>query len=132
MAVIPREFDWSLPEHRGILGHIDESGVVTFIISAGEGSPVRGTELFNRMMQTFGDDVRAIHGRWVKGSQGWPSTNIDKVNELTATGVPLEDAIQHAWTVTRARKLGFLKVRLLQQPDGTPGAFKQIDVLIEK
>ncbi len=132
VSVIPREFEHSIPDNKGILGSMDESGVVTFVISAGKGSSIRGTELFNRMMQFFGDQVRAIHGQWVKGPLGYPSTNIDKVNELTAMGVPLEEAIQHTWRVTRARKLGYDKVRLLKQPVGKPGIYSQIDVLIEK
>lgn len=106
--------------------------MVTIAVEAGEGSSLRGTELFNRMMQHFGEKVRAIQGVWRKGPLGKPSTNIDKVNELTAAGVSLEEAIQHAWTVTRARKLGFIKVRLLEQPEGCPGVYTRIDVLIEK
>ena len=111
---------------------MEQAGVVTFFIFAGEGSSIRGTELFNRMMHFFGGDVQAIHGIWVRNTQGLPSTNIDKVNELTHAGLPLEDAIQQAWTVTRARKLGFQRVRLLNMPEGTPGSYTKVEVLIER
>jgi len=111
---------------------MDDAGVVTFAIEAGEGSSVRGTEMFNRMMQHFGDKVVAIHGVWLKGPSKRPSTNIDKVNELTATGMALETAITHAWTVTRARKLGFFQVRVMGIPEGVAGAYTRIDVLIER
>jgi hypothetical protein len=120
------------PEGKGILGSLDEHGVLTFVVEAGEGSSIRGTELFNRMMEFFGDKVQAIQGVWRKGPLGKPSTNIDKVNELTGTGVPLEEAIRHTWTVTRAGKLGFAKVRLIGHPEGCPGAYTRIDVVIEK
>ena len=119
------------PEGRGIYGNLDDVGIVTFAIHAGEGSSIRGTELFNRMMQHFGAEVRAIQGVWRKGPSGEPSANIDKVNDLTRTGMRLEEAIAHAWTVTRARKLGFLKLRVLGVPVGAPGAYTEIDVLIE-
>jgi hypothetical protein len=126
------EFVLLTPEGKGILASLDQAGVVTFAIEAGEGSSIRGTELFNRMMAHFGAGVRAIHGVWRKGPPGRPSTNIDKVNELTAEGMALDEAITHAWTVTRARKLGFMKARVLGVPVGKPGAYREIDVLIEK
>lgn len=126
------EFVLLTPEGKGILANLDDAGVLTFAIDAGEGSSVRGTEMFNRMMQHFGAGVRAIRGVWRKGPSGRPSTNIDKVNELTAAGMTLEEAVSHAWTVTRARKLGFLQVRVLGIPVGTPGKYTEIDVLIEK
>ena len=128
----PKTFALFTPEGKGIIGELNEMGVVTFAIEAGEGSSLRGTEMFNRMMQHFGDEVRTIQGVWLKGPSGNPSTNIDKVNELTGTGMALEEAITHAWTVTRARKLGYVKVRLLGTPEGSPGKYTRIDVLIEK
>jgi len=119
MPLSVKEFELTTPEQNGILGSMDEAGIVTFFIAADEGASIRGTELFNRMMQFFGNDVQAIHGLWVKNAQGLPSTNIDKVNELTQAALPLEEAIQQAWTVTRAKKLGFQRVRLLNLPEGT-------------
>lgn len=128
----PQEFALFTPEGKGILANLDEVGVVTFAIQAGEGSSVRGTEMFNRMMQHFGANVRAIQGVWLKSLTGQKSTNIDKVNELTSAGMTIEEAITHTWTVTRARKWGFDKVRLLGQPEGVQGSFTKINVVIEK
>jgi hypothetical protein len=132
MAGVPGQYVLFTPEGKGIFGELDANGIVTFVVEAGPGSSVRGTELFNRMILHFGNAAVAIHGVWRKGRLGLPSTNIDKVNELTSNAVPLEDALQHAWTVTRAKKLGFTRVQLLGQPVGTPGAYLEIDVLIEK
>jgi hypothetical protein len=128
----PLEFELFTPEGKAILAYLDEAGVITFAIQAGEGSSIRGTEMFNRMMQHFGTNVRAIQGVWLKSSTGHPSTNIDKVNELTAAGMTLEEAVTHTWTATRANKWGFHKVNLLRPPEGAPGAFTKINVLIEK
>lgn len=113
------EFRWIMADGAGIIGTIQENGVVRFVVTAGEGSSVRGTELFNRMMADFGEEARAIEGVWRKGSLNLPSTNIDKVNEMTALGVPIEEAIRHTWTVTRAFKLEFTKARVLGNPRGT-------------
>ncbi len=110
---------------KGILGYMDEDGVVTFAIEAGQGSPIRGTELFNNMMRYFGEEANAIRGVWCSG------TNLTKVNELTAKEIPLAEAVTEAWTVTRARKLGFDRVKVVLQ-QGSPGAYTQVDVRIEK
>jgi hypothetical protein len=131
MESYPKVFELYTPEGKGIIGELTELGILTFAIEAGEGSSIRGTEMFNRMMQVFGNEVRAIHAVWRKYSEA-VSTNIDKVNELTAAGMPIADAISHAWTVTRAAKLGFLKAILLETPEGQPGAYSKIDVLIER
>jgi len=129
---VARTFSLITPEGKGIVAELDDQGVVTFAIEAGPSSSVRGTDMFNRMMQFFGADAVAIRGVWRRSPSGKESTNIDKVNELTGKGMPLADAIQQPWTVTRARKLGFAKVQLLGQPVGQAGAYDAIDVLIEK
>jgi hypothetical protein len=128
----PRLFELYTPEKKGIIAELDEGGVLTFAIEAGPGSSIRGTEMFNRMMDCFGEDVRVIQAVWRKNPQGLPSTNIDKVNELTAAGMALLEAVHHAWTVTRAVKRGFRKVSLIGAPDGVPGAYTKMDVQIEK
>jgi hypothetical protein len=111
-----------------ISGELDEFGIVTFAVFAASDSPIRGTMLFLRMMNAFGSDATAIQGVWRKGQR--PSINIDKVNELTAKGTSIDDAVLQAWTVTRARKLGFTKVSVVRH-EGSPGNYRKIDVLIE-
>lgn len=98
---------------------------------AGKGAPIRGTEMFNLMMRSFGSTVRAIAGTWRRSFEGHPSSNIDEVNRLTAEGVPLEKAVYHAWTSKRAARWGFTNVRL-RKIEGVPGNYSKIDVLIEK
>jgi hypothetical protein len=132
MATVAKTFSLSTPEGKGIVAVLDSNGIVTFAIDAGSSSSIRGTEMFNRMMQFFGTDAVAIQGVWRRSHFRRQSANIDKVNELTAKGMAIEDAIRQTWTVTRARKLGFTRVRLLGQPIGQPGVFDEIDVLIEK
>jgi hypothetical protein len=128
----PGTFVLLTPEGKGIIGSLDPQGVLTFAVEAGQQSSIRGTELFDRMIDHFGASVRAVHGVWRRAPLGRPSINIDKVNELTASGVPLEEAIASSWTVTRARRRGFSRVCVLGQPVGQPGTYVAIDVLIER
>ena len=123
-------FPYNHPSQKAaISGELNAFGIVTFAAYAAPDSPIRGTELFLRMMNAFGDDAKAIEGVWRKGTL--PSINIDKVNELTGKGMLIDDAVLHAWTVTRARKLGFAKVSVTYQ-QGAPGNYRKVDVLIEK
>ena len=136
-----REYERILPNGKGILGELTiweipsasvKLGVVTFVIAAGPSSPVRGTEMFNEMMDSFGADANIIQGTWRKPPSGDESTNIDKVNELTGQGVPLVEAVQHAWNVTRARKRSFGPAIVMGSPTGVPGSYVAIDVEMKK
>ena len=126
------EFRLFLPDDvGGILGSLDETGVLTFFISAKPESPIRGTELFDLMLRAYGDRVRAVLGVWRRGFGGSPSVNLDRVNERTAAGVALRDAVQQTWTYTRAARWGFTRITLAGI-EGTPGNYAKVDVLLEK
>ena len=126
------DFKLLLPSGHGIIGTIDERGIVTFIVSAGPESAIRGTEMFNLMLRAFAGEVTGIHGVWRRGFQGRPSINLGKVNELTGKGIALDDAIKETWTASRAKRWGFDRISVLGAPEGTPGAYVKMDVLIEK
>jgi hypothetical protein len=113
------------------MGVLDERGVLTFAIASTTESPIRGTELFDLMMRAFADRVRAVLGVWRRGVGGSPSANLDKVNERTAEGASLPDAVRETWTFTRAARWGFTKVKVASV-EGTPGNYTKIDVLLEK
>ena len=72
------EFRLLLPNDRGIIGSLDDEGCLSFLVVAGEGSPIRGTEMFDLMMRAFGDRVRSILGVWRRGFEGRASVNLDK------------------------------------------------------
>ena len=114
-----REYYVDLGPGRGIYGTIDEDGMVAFKINT-ESTGVRGTDLFNGMMQHFGDKVQGVWGMWPKG------TNLNKVNELTVQGVPLEEAVTRTWTANRTRAFGFGKAIIWEEPIGTPGAYTKV------
>lgn len=126
------EFRLLLPDNvGGILGEVDDKGVLTFVVSAKAESPIRGTELFDLMLRAFGDRVRAVLGVWRRGFAGSPSVNLDRVNERTSAGVPLTDAVRQTWTCTRAARWGFTRVARVVV-EGAPGNYSKIDILLEK
>ncbi|HVS39198.1 MAG TPA: hypothetical protein VMS17_26815 [Gemmataceae bacterium] len=126
------DFRLFLPDDAGgVMGEVDERGVLTFFICAAAGSPIRGTELFYLMMRAFGDRVRAVQGVWRRGYGGSPSVNLDRVNERTAAGASLMSAVRATWTYTRAARWGFTRATPIGV-EGTPGSYTKIDVLLEK
>jgi hypothetical protein len=119
------EYYESLGPGKGIYATISEDGFVEFKINT-EGTGVRGTDLFNRMMQAFGGRVRGIWGMWPTG------TNLNTVNELTAQGVPLAEAVTRTWTAYRARDFGFGMAVIHGGPIGAPGAYTKVVVRFVK
>lgn len=126
------EFSLCLPDGiAGILGSVDEQGILTFVVHALPESPIRGTELFDLMMRAFGSRVRAVLGVWRRGSAGSPSVNLDRVNERTAAGVALWEAVEQTWTFSRAARWGYARV-VQVDTEGTLGRYTKIDVLLGK
>lgn len=119
------EYYESLGPGKGIYGTISEDGFVEFKINT-EGTGVRGTDLFNRMMMVFEGRVRGIWGMWPKG------TNLNTVNELTAHGIALAEAVTRTWTAHRARDFGFGKAIIHGEPLGAPGAYTRVVVQFVK
>lgn len=111
---------WVVPRRKGIIAHLDENGLVEFKANT-IGCGVRGRDLFNKMMQYFGQNANGLWGKWVSG------TNLNTVNELTSQGVPLEQAITRTWTAKRARDAGFGEATLIKA-EGNAGAYTDIVV----
>jgi hypothetical protein len=116
--------EWFVQENKGILASLDEDGFIEFKINV-EGSGYRGTDLFKRMMEHFGSNVRGIWGKWVSGD------NLETVNRLTARGLPLEEAVTRAWTANRARDFGFDNATVVKA-EGEPGVYTNIEVRFDK
>ena len=119
------EYYESLGPGKGIYATISEDGFIEFKINT-EGTGVRGTDLFNRMMRAFEGRVRGIWGMWPTG------TNLEKVNELTIQGIPLAEAVTRTWTAHRARDFGFGKAIIHGEPSGAPGAYTRVVVQFVK
>jgi hypothetical protein len=85
---------------------------------------LKGREQFRNIVNFFRGGFSAIKGNWQFG------TNLDKVNELTARGIPLEEAAAQTWSAEQARGFGFEKVRILEAV-GRPGNYTTVKVLFE-
>jgi hypothetical protein len=120
------EFNWLLPNGKGVLATLDEEGRLATAIEAGAGSPVSGTDMFRAALGHFGDKVKAIEGNWFYGD------NLAQVNELTARGMSIELAISETWTARQAANFGFSVPRLATAPGGTPGHYTGISVIFER
>jgi RHS repeat-associated protein len=107
-----------------IYAELNKNGVIDFAIEAGEGASIRGGELFKAMMSHYGSNVKGIAGNWSYG------TNLAKVNELTASGMSLQNAISITWTGNQAAKYGFTSARITEAI-GSPGNYKKISTIFE-
>jgi hypothetical protein len=55
------------------------------------------------------------------------------VNKLTAQGVPLEEAVEQAFTARAAASLGFSNIASLEAtPPNAPGKYTHIEVLFTR
>jgi hypothetical protein len=78
-----------------------------------------------KVLAAFGNRATAIQGNWTYG------VNLAKVNELTASGMSLEQAVTKTWTASRAAMFGFGKAAV-QLAEGSPGAYKKLRVLFTR
>jgi hypothetical protein len=118
------DLEWFVQENKGILASLDRDDFVEFKVNA-QGSGFRGTDLFKRMMEYFGDNVRGIWGKWVSG------TNLEIVNQLTSQGLSRDEAVIRACTANRARDVGFGRATLVKA-EREPGAHTNIEVKFTK
>ncbi|MHB0953991.1 MAG: SpvB/TcaC N-terminal domain-containing protein [Allorhizobium sp.] len=94
-----------------------ESGVRSTVL--------KGGEQFDKILQFFKGQFSAIKGNWQFGS------NLAKVNELTATGMSLEQAAAQTWTASKAADAGYKTIKVLGS-EGAPGAYTAVQVLFLK
>ena len=95
------------------------------MIEAGAGASVRGTEMFAMAMNHFGKNVRGVKGIWKYGD------NLDEVNRLVESGVPLAEAVQRTWTARRAASFGFTQATVREAKKGPNGRFTSVVVAFE-
>ena len=87
---------------------------------------IKGSEQFAKILNYFKGGFDAIRGNWTYGS------NLAKINELTATGMPLKEAAAKTWTGINAEAVGFKTVEVVGTPVGSPGAYTEVQVLFRK
>lgn len=119
----------SLGSGKGILAELDDAGIVNFKINT-SGTTTPGHSLFSQMMSHFGSQVKGIRGTWVSPAKGAANKNLGRVNELTAQGMPLEEAVRSAWTAEQAARHGFTKIKVGPGTTGTAGNYTCVEVII--
>ena len=115
-------------------GQLDSTGVLTFEVRAVNNPVKSGSELFDEMwagISASGKPINAIKGEWYTDTAGMFTANIDRVNELTAQGRTLEDAISETWTAKRAFDKGYTQVQILKKV-GQPGHYTELEPLFTK
>ena len=129
-TVVARDFNYMVNDSSGILSTLSKDGVVDFKINA-VNSPVRGVDLFDKMMEAYGTDVSAIRGNWMNKDAGPANKNLGVVNKLTSEGVPLENAVTRTWTAQQAARYGFTSPSV-QVVIGETGAYTKVETLFTK
>ena len=104
---------------------ISDTGVVDFAVEAAQDSSVRGYEMFNKMIEYYGNKVTAVGGNWTYGD------NLAKVNELTRAGMSLNEAVLKTWTGTQSAIYGFTNA-VITEVIGNPGSYTTVRVLFTK
>lgn len=120
-----RQFTKFVGGGKGITGELDTAGVVRFAVEAGEGSAVRGGDLFREMMSRFGSAAKVVEGNWMYGD------NLAALNKLTGSGMSLEAAAAQTWTGRRAAELGYSTVRIVSAEGGV-GNYTRVTVQFSK
>ena len=90
-----------------------------------DGTGCPGWWMFDQMMAHFTPRVVAIKGSWTFGD------NLETVNVLTGSGVPIEIAATRGPTGRYATAHGYSRVTLLSSI-GVDGAYTGVSVLFER
>lgn len=133
--IVAKEFNGKHNSFYYIESKIYKDGVIEFDIMSTKNHPgeinygLRGENLFNKMMDFYGNDTKGIYGRWVNPEKSAKNKNLGRVNELTAAGMKLEDAVYKTWTADVAKTRGFTTVNVVDSK-GSAGKYTAIDVWI--
>jgi len=110
-----------------IWAELNALGVIVFWIEnlPRDGTGCPGWWMFDQMMAHFTPRVVAIKGSWTFGD------NLETVNVLTGSGVPIEIAATRGPTGRYATAHGYSRVTLLSGI-GVDGAYTGVSVLFER
>ena len=89
----------------------------------GKSAVLPGHQMFNEVLQHFNGQFGAVRAEWTPELPA----NLNKFNQLTAQGVPPEQAATQTWTGQQAARHGFTAAKI-RNLDGTPGAHTKVEV----
>src|SRR5262249_22316426 len=93
---------------KGILGSLNEEGVLDLAIEAAPNITPRGKDMFAAAMKNLGPEVTAIRTSW--GT--YMPDNLNTFNRLLQEGKTFEEAARGTFTGTMAKRYGYSKVEV--------------------
>lgn len=103
------EYEWRHPESRSLFdAYLDDKGGLWMLVEVTEGSPVRGRDIFIRIMSLFGSRVKTVEGNLV-------DSNKDSFAAALAAGKTPTEAAWATWTGKMAREHGYTKILHVDQ-----------------
>ncbi|MFF2396804.1 RHS repeat-associated core domain-containing protein [Nocardia sp. NPDC058114] len=108
----------------GLHALLDENGTLTLMVENHPelGSPLRGRQMFDEVMNHFGDRVQQVQGNWVYGD------NLAKFNSALENGATLNQAARETWTAQQAARYGFTRARIDQAVPELGGGYSSVSV----
>jgi hypothetical protein len=117
-------------DFEGVTGWVDAEGVLHAVVHRTDRTPA-GNVMFGRMMDSIGDQVRAIEGWWSPGRG--PSDNLASFNAAVRDShlSPEDAARSSTFTGKMATRHGFTDVNIAAM-DGRPGECRSVRVLFTR
>ncbi|MFD3511059.1 hypothetical protein [Nocardia sp. NPDC058666] len=127
----PSEYEFEISHAESatmLMSTLDRNGSLQFAIAnnPAAGSPLRGRELFDEMMEHFGDRVKSVQGNWFYGD------NLAAFNRAIENGATESQAAKASWTAAQAARYGFTRVRLVDSQLSLDGAYMSVNVLFRR
>ncbi|MER5635621.1 Hint domain-containing protein [Kitasatospora sp. NPDC002227] len=109
------------------IGLLDaRTGTLTLGMDRLEGSTISGKQMFQMVMDHFGDKVEIIQGNWSYGD------NLAAFNKLIAEGMPEKTAARATWTGQRAADYGYTSVRISRAEPAAEGGYARVSADFRK
>lgn len=115
----------------GVMGSINDEGVLDLIILAKEGVTPTGSEMLDEVMGKIGGNARGMGGTWLGG--GDMADNLDSFNAgIQSLKLSPEEAARLTFTGKMATKYGFTGKVEIRKLEGTPGNYTKVQVVFWK
>ncbi|WP_238432061.1 RICIN domain-containing protein [Streptomyces cavernae] len=115
----------------GVMGSIDNDGILNLLVLAEEGLTPTGSEMIADVMAKIGGNAKGIRGTWLGG--GDMKDNLDSFNAgIQSLMLSHEEAARLTFTGKMAAKYGFNGEIDIVKLVGTPGNYTKVEVVFWK
>jgi hypothetical protein len=122
--------DYGSKSH-GVMGSIDNDGILNLVVLAKEGVTPTGSEMIADVMEKIGGNAKAIRGTWLGG--GDMKDNLDSFNAgIQSLMLTEKEAARRTFTGKMAAKYGFNGEIDIVTRVGTPGNYTKVEVVFWK